>query len=146
MFLVLTVLAVSSDWSAAAQGTGPAARRTPLDSSPVSASCQAGIDHFYPAADAAPSDVDAELSLARALAACRQYSEAIAACRRAFAAHPGDRDLQLQIARLLAWDHRYDDSISALRALLKHQPDDREALEGAWRVRKSGQENRRTQS
>ncbi|HXJ94893.1 MAG TPA: tetratricopeptide repeat protein, partial [Terriglobia bacterium] len=133
IFFALAALAVSARCSAA-WGAAPAALPIALDSSPASGVCEANTDRARLAAAAAPSDVDAELKLARELAACRQYPEAIAACRRALAAHPDDRGVQLQIARLLAWDHRYDESISAFRSLLKQHPDDREALEGLARA------------
>jgi cytochrome c-type biogenesis protein CcmH/NrfG len=132
--LALTALTVFAGCSTSVWGAAPSAASVAIDSSPASTVCEANVDSARLAAAAAPSDADAELKVARELASCRQYPEAIAACRRALAAHPDDRDVQLQIARLLAWDHRYDESISAFRNLLKLQPDDREALEGLARA------------
>lgn len=134
MFLALATFAASAGCSTIAWSTELSAPPAGLNPSSASASCEANIDGARLAATSAPSDVEAELNLARELAACRQYSEAIAACSRALAAHPDDRDVQLQIARLLAWDHRYDDSITAFRNLLKREPEDREALEGLART------------
>jgi cytochrome c-type biogenesis protein CcmH/NrfG len=134
MFLALAAFAVSAGFSTSAWSTEPSALPAGLNPSSGSERCEANIDRARLAATSAPSDVEAELNLAHELAACRQYSEAVAACSRALTAHPDDRDVQLQIARLLAWDDRYDDSIKAFRDLLKHQPDDGEALEGLART------------
>jgi len=128
--VALAALAVSGGCQAAGQAERPSPQSRGIDSPSAPAGCKAIIDRARQTAASALHDADEELKLARDLAACREYSEAIAACRRVLAAHPGDRNAEIQIARLLSWDHRYDESIRAFRNILHSHPDDPEAMEG----------------
>jgi tetratricopeptide (TPR) repeat protein len=129
MFGALAVLVASVGCPASAWET-PASSNSALLPDPSSAACEASLDRARQAAASESSDPDEEFKLARELAACGQYAEAIAACRRVLTANPDDRDAQVQIARLLSWDHRYEESISAFHEILNSDPDDREALQG----------------
>jgi tetratricopeptide (TPR) repeat protein len=129
MFFVLAAFVLSTGLRASSWETA-ALSNSALVPAASSAACEASLDRARQAAASESSDPDDDFKLARELAACRQYSEAIAACRRVLTANPDDRDAELQIARLLSWDRRYEESISAFHQILNSDPDDAEALEG----------------
>lgn len=85
-------------------------------------SCAESIKFGRKAVDVAPGDPVYELTLARALAPCQQYSEAIARYRRFLLFHPQAEDALLELGDALLRARRYEDAATTFRALLHLDP------------------------
>ncbi|HUI44224.1 MAG TPA: tetratricopeptide repeat protein [Terriglobia bacterium] len=106
------------------QVSGPVARPAAV------AICGSDIATARGALAANPTGVNLELYLARALASCRQYSEAIARYRRVLSAHPQAGNVAVELANALFKAGEADEASGWFRQALFLNPSDPAAAIG----------------
>lgn len=84
--------------------------------------CEKGVESDRRAAELSPHDESVELRLARRLASCHQYTEAIARYRRVLELTSHAADLLAELAQVLLRDHRPGEAVAASRQLLQIDP------------------------
>ena len=84
--------------------------------------CSEGIEYGRKANDLSPGDPALELPLARALASCRQYPEAIARYRRFIEFRPRDEDAWGELGETLLRARRSEEAADSFRNLLRLNP------------------------
>jgi tetratricopeptide (TPR) repeat protein len=96
----------------------------------TSSRCPQSVEDRRQALSLSPDDSLLALSLARSLASCQQYSEAIERYRRYVIAQPKAEDALLEMARALLRSRRTRESIESFRDLLKLEPSNIDAKLG----------------
>jgi tetratricopeptide (TPR) repeat protein len=99
---------------------GPSVKAGPLDELPIQnqwldTACPQAIADARQAFDRSPSEVPLELELARTLAGCRQFGEAVSHYRRVASANPNNADVLAEYGDLLLGDRRTEEAIQAFR-------------------------------
>ncbi len=84
--------------------------------------CAEGIGFARRALDIDPHDLAMELSLARALAICQQYPEAIARFELYLKARPNAQDVRFELGQAQLRSNRTADATATFRTLLKQNP------------------------